>query len=188
MVRACYSGILRLNCSRHSQPYSQSDSSDVASGYEFRTICLFCCFNCAVLFYWLATWNRHSSISKCRQLKQTVYQLNRPIHHGGCRRLETRISTRTRKWQESQNYLKHDAVDKMKMISPWKTTQSLKTEPRIKREIGYILCKVHVWEWPVVKYKHIKVKPRICILFILCLTCLQCFDAVGWVAGRASGL
>jgi len=87
MVRACYSGILRLTCSRHSQPYSQSGSSDVASGYEFRTICLFCCFNCAVLFYWLATWNRHSSISKCRQLKKTVYQLNRPIHHGGCRHL-----------------------------------------------------------------------------------------------------
>jgi len=24
------------------------------------------------------------------------------------------------------------------------TTQSLKTEPRIRREIGYILCKVHM--------------------------------------------
>jgi len=31
---------------------------------------------------------------------------------------ETRISTRARKGQESQKYLKHDAVDKMKMISP----------------------------------------------------------------------
>jgi len=49
-------------------------------------------------------------------------------------------------------------------------TQSLKTEPRIKREIGYMLCKVHVWKWPVVKYKHIKIKSRTCILFILCLT------------------
>ena len=49
-------------------------------------------------------------------------------------------------------------------------THSLKTEPRIKRETGYILCKVHVWKWPVVKYKHIKIKARICILFILCLT------------------
>jgi len=49
-------------------------------------------------------------------------------------------------------------------------TQSLKTEPRIKRGIGDILCKVHVSEWLVVKYKHIKTKPRICILFILCLT------------------
>jgi len=31
--------------------------------------------------------------------------------------------------------------------------QSLKTEPRIKREnnIGYILCKVHMWKWPVKK-------------------------------------
>ena len=54
---------------------------------------------------------------------------------------------------------------------PIKTTQPLKTEPRIKREIGYILCNVHknVWKWPVVKYKHIKTKPRICVLFILCL-------------------
>jgi len=38
----------------------------------------------------------------------------------------------------------YGAVDKMKMISPEKTTQSLKTEPRNKREICYILCKVHV--------------------------------------------
>ena len=29
-----------------------------------------------------------------------------------------------------------------------------------------------MWRWPVVKYKHIKIKPRICVglLFILCLT------------------
>jgi len=27
-----------------------------------------------------------------------------------------------------------------------------------------------VWKWPVVKYKHIKIKPRICVLFILRLT------------------
>jgi len=27
-----------------------------------------------------------------------------------------------------------------------------------------------VWKWPVVKYKHIKIKPRICVLFILCST------------------
>jgi len=24
-----------------------------------------------------------------------------------------------------------------------------------------------VWKWPVVKYKHIKINPRICVLFIL---------------------
>jgi len=53
---------------------------------------------------------------------------------------------------------------------PIKTTQSLKTEPGVKREIGYILCQVHVWKWPVVKYKRIKTKPRIYIVFILCLT------------------
>ena len=27
-----------------------------------------------------------------------------------------------------------------------------------------------MWKWPVVKYKHIETKPRICIVFILCLT------------------
>ena len=32
----------------------------------------------------------------------------------------------------------------MKIISPQKTTQSLKTEPKSKREIGYILCQVNV--------------------------------------------
>jgi len=25
-------------------------------------------------------------------------------------------------------------------------------------------------------------------IYVATLTCLQCFDAVGWVAGRASGL
>ena len=60
----------------------------------------------------------------------------------------------------------------MKMISPQKTTQSLKTEPRIKKGkyLLHSLQSTHVWKWPVVKYKHIKIKPRICVLFILCLT------------------
>ena len=37
-----------------------------------------------------------------------------------------------------------------------------------KREnnIGYILCKIHVWNWPVVKDKHIKTKPRIYVPFV----------------------
>jgi len=30
------------------------------------------------------------------------------------------------------------------IISPWKMTQLLKTEPRINREIRYVLCKVHM--------------------------------------------
>jgi len=54
---------------------------------------------------------------------------------------------------------------------PHERQQSLKTEPRIKRAIGYILCKVHMCgKWPVLKYKHIKMKPIISILSILCLT------------------
>jgi len=43
------------------------------------------------------------------------------------------------------------------------------TEPRIKREntIGYILLQsTHVWKCPVVKDKHIKIKPRIYVLFV----------------------
>ena len=39
------------------------------------------------LFSGLKLWIDIPSTSKCRQLKQTVYQLNRPIHHGGCQRL-----------------------------------------------------------------------------------------------------
>ena len=46
----------------------------------------------------------------------------------------------------------------------------VKNEPRMKREnnIGYILCKVglRVWKWPVVKDKHIRMKPRIYVLFL----------------------
>ena len=56
-------------------------------------------------------------------------------------------------------------------IIPIKDDTVAATESRIKRKIGYILCKVHVWKWPVAKYKHIKIKPRICVLLIiLCLT------------------
>jgi len=29
-----------------------------------------------------------------------------------------------------------------------------------------MLCKVHVWKWPVVKDKHIEMKPRIYVLFV----------------------
>ena len=47
--------------------------------------------------------------------------------------------------------------------------QSLKTEPRIKRVL-HSFQSTHVWKWPVIKCKHIKIKPRICVLFILCLT------------------
>ena len=32
------------------------------------------------------------------------------------------------------------------------------------------LQSTHFWKWPVVKYKHIKIKPRICVLFVLCST------------------
>jgi len=37
---------------------------------------------------------------------------------------------------------------------------------RWKMSQGYILCKVHVWKWPVVEDKHIKMKPRIYVLFV----------------------
>jgi len=51
---------------------------------------------------------------------------------------------------------------------PKNDTVAQKTEPRIKREynVGYILCKVPVWKWPVVKDKHIKMKPRTYVLFV----------------------
>jgi len=41
----------------------------------------------------------------------------------------------------------------------------------MKREntVSYILGKVHVCKWPVVKDKHIKVKPRIYVQFVFVL-------------------
>jgi len=36
----------------------------------------------------------------------------------------------------------------------------------MENNIGYILCKVHVWKWPVENDKHIKMKPRIYVLFV----------------------
>ena len=42
-----------------------------------------------------------------------------------------------------------------------------KNEPGVKREnVGYIICKIHVWKWPVVKDKHTKMKPRIYVPFV----------------------
>jgi len=103
--------------------------------------------------------------------KQTVYQLNRPIHHGGCRRLGdqnkhtcqevTGITELLEAWLLSTKWKWYPHK---RRHSRWKLSQEL------KRQIGYILCKVHVWKWPVVKYKPFKIKPRICVLFILCLT------------------
>ena len=83
--------------------------------------------------------------------------------------LGTRKSTGARKWitELFEAWLlstKWKWYPHKRRHSRWKLSQEL------KRQIGYILCKVHVWKWPVVKNKHIKIKPRICILFILCLT------------------
>ena len=86
IVRAQYSGILRLACSRYSQPYPQSDSSDVASRYDFYiATCLFCCFSCAVykvFFRGLQLGIDIHSTSKC-------WLFNRPIGYimAVCRRL-----------------------------------------------------------------------------------------------------
>ena len=34
----------------------------------------------------------------------------------------------------------------------------------------------------------INIVVAIIVIIIVCFDCLQCFDAVGWAAGRASGL
>jgi len=41
----------------------------------------------------------------------------------------------------------------------WKLSQQLQG-----KNIGYILCKVHVWKWPIVNDKHVKKKPIIYVL------------------------
>jgi len=79
------------------------------------------------------------------------------------------MSTHTRKGQKSQNYLYHDYCRQNKNDITIKG-ESLKTERKIKRKnnrpIGYILCKVHVWKWLVIKDKYIKIKPGIYVLFV----------------------
>jgi len=42
-----------------------------------------------------------------------------------------------------------------------------------------------VWKWPVVKYKLIKIKPRICVLFIFDLD--AAFSALTLLVGRQEG-
>ena len=80
---------LRLAWSRYSQPYSQCGSKDVASGYDFRSISFILLFylNYLSCFSGLQLGIDIPSTSKCLQLKQTVFQISRPIYHGGCRRL-----------------------------------------------------------------------------------------------------
>jgi len=55
---------------------------------------------------------------------------------------------------------------------PQKTTQSLKTEPRIKREIGYVLCKVHMC-WVETASRKIQtyqnIAKNLCATYFLCL-------------------
>ena len=36
----------------------------------------------------------------------------------------------------------------------------------MENNIGYILCTVHIWKWPVVKDTRIKMKPKIYVLFV----------------------
>jgi len=58
--------------------------------------------------------------------------------------LETSISTRARKWQESQNYLKHDAVDKNENDIPIKEDTVSENWAKNKKENSLHFCKVHM--------------------------------------------
>ena len=93
--------MLRLTCSRHSQPYSQSGSSDVASGYDFHIATgLFCCFNCAVYRAVLVACKLGIDIpstSDCPQLTHTGSESEHALYIMAVADvLETRISTRAR--------------------------------------------------------------------------------------------
>jgi len=54
--------------------------------------------------------------------------------------------------------------------SRWKLSHELNGKLNSLQILCYSLCNVHVWKWPVVKDKHIKIKPRIFILFRLTWT------------------
>jgi len=71
------------------------------------------------LFWWLATWNSHS-----QHLQMLTTETDRLsidyAYMAVADILETRISTRARKGQESQNYLKHDCCRQNKNDIPIK--------------------------------------------------------------------
>jgi len=103
-----------------------------------------------------------------RRKKESKWQGQRPGQTRSALHLLTDINTNS--VAASGQWLATSAVD---IAYPHKRHDIVaKSEPRIKREnnIGYILCRVHVLKWPVVKDKHIRIKPRIYVLFILCYT------------------
>ena len=65
----------------------------------------------------------------------------------------------------------------------------MKAEPIIKRKIGYILCKVHVWKWPVVyKHYHNKAKNMCTIYFVFDLRMVNgAFSDLTLLVGRQEG-
>jgi len=61
------------------------------------------------------------------------------------------------------------------LFEAWLLSTKWKWYPRKRRHSRegnrlHSLQSTHVWKWPVVKYKHIKITPRIWVLFNLCLT------------------
>ena len=58
----------------------------------------------------------------------------------------------------------------IKIAQPARAVASLHHHVHGQQHVSRALQSTHVWTWPVVKYKHVKTKPRICLLFILCMT------------------
>jgi len=94
---------------------------------------------------------------------------NRP-KHGGYRRLWDQNKHTCQEGTEcSHDYLNHDCCRQNENDIPMKgdTVAENWAKNYKGHTIGYTLCKLHAWKWPVVKDKHIKMKPRnIYILFV----------------------
>jgi len=76
------------------------------------------------------------------------------------------------------NQNKHARLEGTQLFEPWllstkrnyRTTQSLKTEPRITKENYTHFCKVHIWNMAsIVKDKYIKIKSRIYVPGPICV-------------------
>ena len=114
-----------------------------------RSLLLFCCFSCDIYRAVLVACNleltvKHSTY-KCWQLKKTSFGSIGLYIMAVADFLETRISTRARKGQESQNYLKHDCCRQKNDIPIKDDTVAENWAKNYKGNRLHSLQSTHVW-------------------------------------------
>ena len=78
-------------------------------------------------------------------------------HHSGCRRLG-----------DQNKHTCQEVTGIRELFEAWLLSTKWKWYPHKRRHCRWKLSQE--LKWPGIKYKHVKIKPRICVLFILCMT------------------